>query len=56
MHGLRARGEDPLALCNLGVRSEWRTSSKDVFRLVMTTDPRDSEVPAKASWPLAEGS
>lgn len=55
MHGLRAGGEDPLPLCRPGVHSECRTSSKDIFRPVVTTDPRASEVPAKASWPLAEG-
>ena len=38
-----------------GVHSELRTnsSSKHICRPVVTTDPRASEILAKASWPLA---
>lgn len=46
--------DDPVPLCKPGVHSECRTSSKDICRPVVTTDPRAAEVPAKASGPLAE--
>lgn len=43
-----------MPLCKPGAHSECRTSSRDICRLVVTTDPRAAEVPAKASGPLAE--
>lgn len=43
-----------MPLCKPGAHSECRTSSKDICRPVVTTDPRAPEVPAKASGPLAE--
>lgn len=51
MQGLRAQGKSPLPLFKPGVHSECITnsSSKEMCRPGVTTDPKASEIPSKAS-------